>query len=167
MEFIKGYITILKGVSIIILILIPCEATTAQLTLKKNTTGDKIYIYETKENNTAVLDSIPLLDIFEEWSFQSYGYAICLTWSSSTSKWKTYFVNTYTFDDSKKLVLKEQLWVDDTSYKKLFEKGLTLKCNEQGLSFTFSNGKILSIVLSYDNINKIEFNKLLKTVSEF
>lgn len=135
----------------------------SQVTFEHDKKKEMLYVYEEKETEQVLLDSISALQIFTEYSFVASDSIIYVSWSVTTEDGKVYYINAYNFK-SKPLSLIEKYWIEESKFKDFFERGLKLELKEDGLSF--SKGEISSFVLSYSGLNLKKITETLMKLSK-
>lgn len=152
---------------ILILFLLVFVDVNSQIVLDRLPQGELLYVYEKNDGKILLLDSIPLLNIFSEYSYCENDQLIYLVWSASSSEGKVYYINTYTIGYEKEIELKGQYWIEETKHKKLFEKGLRISVNDKGLQLNFTQGKFSQMVFAFDGLELKEISKELSKIAEF
>ena len=151
-----------------VFVVLIAQIANGQMQLEENTNHTELYIFETRQHDTIFLDTLPLLlGLYSEYTYQLNESGLFLSWSSNTLDGKTYYIFKYIFNDFKKLVCAEKMWVDNRIYGMFYKNELIVKSEKEGLLIKLSNGKIRSVTLEYKNVNKEQLKKLLKVMEEF
>ena len=103
---------------ILILFLLVFVDANSQIVLDRLPQGELLYVYEKNDGKILLLDSIPLLNIFSEYSYCENDQLIYLVWSASSSEGKVYYINTYTIGYEKEIELKGQYWKGIAYFRK-------------------------------------------------
>lgn len=134
----------------------------------------KIYIYEKTPIKNVLLDSIEILNMFSEFSYflSDNSQILYLLYSSIGTnpknyvQGKTYFIDEYVLDKSKKMVRSGQYWIEEAKHKALFKKGLKVEISDKGLQLSFTQGKLSLLVYSFDELNLKDLSKELSKIAK-
>jgi hypothetical protein len=159
----------IKKLYLLSVIILSLFSLNAQIVLKEiideeNPAKNRILVYTICNEQKILIDSLMLFVNFFEHSYSEYNGVIYKSWCSAGFDYKCYQINTYYIHD-KSLKLKDLVIINNSNYKDLFAKSMSIRLTECGLCFSFKTGKIREIVLSYQDLELNNLQKFLKKLS--
>lgn len=138
----------------------------AQMITYYDAPNNALYLQEVKNNVVTNLDTLVLLNMFEEYSFNLEGNKLYISWSSSNFPNKVYYINSYLISEKKQIKLETQNWIDFKKYPQFEKNKMTLSLNNNGINFNFDLGAVKMIVLSYGELTSDRLNKVVLKLSK-